>query len=59
VHLSQLRTPVWVPREASVADEPLRSGVPYEQRRHDKEQLVRKSGREELLGEDLAAPLDH
>src|ERR1700694_5921953 len=58
VHLRQLRTAVWVPRKASIADEPLRPGVAHEERRHDQVQLVRKAGREEL-GEDLPAPLDH
>ena len=44
-HLRQLRTAVWVPREASVADEPLRPGVAHEERRDDQLQLVRKAGR--------------
>src|SRR6476619_8643179 len=57
-HLRQLRTAVWVPREASVADEPLRPGVAHEERRDDQLQLVRKAGREEL-SEDLPAALDH
>lgn len=40
-HLRQLRTAVWVPREASIADKPLRPGVAHEERRQHQVQLVR------------------
>src|SRR5262249_38766541 len=58
VHLRQLRAAVWVPRVASIADEPLRPRVADEERRNDEVQLVGKTGSEELR-QDLATPLDH
>jgi hypothetical protein len=57
-HAGQVRPAVGIPREAPVADEPGRTGVPDEHRRHHQVELVDQVGGEEL-GEHGPSALDH